>query len=91
MHVAEVSRTIASKFLQDQYLESVTKPASSKMLTISLDFSERAIALRGSGYFLPFMITLSVAVADPGQAHVNFLEINSFKLLQSLFPAKYEL
>jgi hypothetical protein len=25
----------------------------------------------------------------PGQAHINFLEINNFKLLQSLFPAKY--
>jgi hypothetical protein len=24
-----------------------------------------------------------------GQAHINFLEINNFKLLQSLFTAKY--
>jgi four helix bundle protein len=27
----------------------------------------------------------------PGQAHINFLETNNFKFLQSLFPAKYEL
>ena len=26
-----------------------------------------------------------------GQAHINFLEINNFKPLQSLFTAKYEL
>jgi hypothetical protein len=42
-------------------------------------------------YILSCLFGSSLLSFGTGQAHINFLETNNFKLLQSLFPSKYEL